>query len=195
MIDTAAARRLMVDGQVRTADVSNATLLDAMMTIPRERFLPPAQAPLAYADIDVPIANSRVLLKPMVLAKLIQAAGVRDTEVGRLLRAQPTTVICIQWQALLGALVVDLQAGEAGGQAGGPACRGGSARRPGGVGLEREHARGGLAHPLPQGGRAAGGRHEVPQHWRVGAATGQQQQVGTGLERALRDLLDRAGRK
>ena len=80
MIDTAAARRLMVDGQVRTADVSNATLLDAMMTIPRERFLPPAQAPLAYADIDVPIANSRVLLKPMVLAKLIQAAGVRDTD-------------------------------------------------------------------------------------------------------------------
>ena len=80
MIDTAAARRLMVDGQVRTADVSNATLLDAMMTIPRERFLPPAQAPLAYADIDVPIANNRVLLKPMVLAKLIQAAGVRDTD-------------------------------------------------------------------------------------------------------------------
>ena len=80
MIDTAAARRLMVEGQVRTADVSNAALLDAMMTIPRERFLPPAQAPLAYADIDVAIANSRVLLKPMVLAKLIQAAGVRDTD-------------------------------------------------------------------------------------------------------------------
>jgi len=49
----------------------------------------------------------------------LKGAGVRDTEVGRLLRAQPTTVICIQWQALLGALVVDLQAGEAGGQAGG----------------------------------------------------------------------------
>jgi protein-L-isoaspartate(D-aspartate) O-methyltransferase len=80
MIDTAAARRLMVEGQVRTADVSNAALLDAMMTIPRERFLPPAQAPLAYADIDVPIGNSRALLKPMVLAKLIQAAGVRDTD-------------------------------------------------------------------------------------------------------------------
>jgi protein-L-isoaspartate(D-aspartate) O-methyltransferase len=78
MIDTAAARRLMVEGQVRTADVSNAALLDAMMTIPRERFLPPAQAPLAYVDIDVPIGNGRALLKPMVLAKLIQAVGVRD---------------------------------------------------------------------------------------------------------------------
>ncbi len=80
MIDTAAARRLMVDGQVRTADVSNAALLDAMMSIPRERFLPPARAPLAYADTDVPIGNGRALLKPMVLAKLIQAAGVRETD-------------------------------------------------------------------------------------------------------------------
>ena len=77
MIDTAAARRLMVEGQVRTADVSNAALLDAMMTIPRERFLSPAQAPLAYADIDVPLGSGRAMLKPMVLAKLIQAAGVR----------------------------------------------------------------------------------------------------------------------
>lgn len=80
MIDNAAARRLMVEGQVRTADVSNAALLDAMMTIPRERFLPPAQAPLAYADIDVPLGGGRTMLKPMVLAKLIQAAGVHETD-------------------------------------------------------------------------------------------------------------------
>jgi protein-L-isoaspartate(D-aspartate) O-methyltransferase len=80
MIDTAAARRLMVEGQVRTADVSNAALLDAMMTIPRERFLPPAQTPLAYADIDVPLGGGRALLKPMVLAKLIQAAAVRESD-------------------------------------------------------------------------------------------------------------------
>ena len=80
MIDTAAARRLMVEGQVRTADVSNVALLDAMMSIPRERFLPPAQAALAYADTDVPIGDGRALLKPMVLAKLIQAAGVRETD-------------------------------------------------------------------------------------------------------------------
>jgi chemotaxis protein CheX len=38
-------------------------------------------------------------------------AGVRNTEIGKLLRAQPSAVICIQWQALLGALVVDLQSG------------------------------------------------------------------------------------
>jgi len=76
MFDAARARRLMVEGQVRTADVTNADLLDAMLTIPRERFLPPPLAPLAYLDGDIPVGNGRALLRPMVLAKLIQAAQV-----------------------------------------------------------------------------------------------------------------------
>jgi protein-L-isoaspartate(D-aspartate) O-methyltransferase len=78
MFDAANARRLMVEGQVRTADVTDADLLDAMLTIPRERFLPPALAPLAYVDNDITIAKGRALLKPMVLAKLIQAARVQQ---------------------------------------------------------------------------------------------------------------------
>jgi protein-L-isoaspartate(D-aspartate) O-methyltransferase len=80
MIDSAAVRRLMVEGQVRTADVTDAALLDAMLTVQRERFLPPAQAPLAYVDADVPIGKGRALLKPMVFAKLVQAAGVGSTD-------------------------------------------------------------------------------------------------------------------
>jgi protein-L-isoaspartate(D-aspartate) O-methyltransferase len=77
MFDAAVARRMMVDGQVRTADVTDAALLDAMLTVPRERFLPPPLAQFAYLDKDIQIANGRALLKPMVLAKLIQAANVR----------------------------------------------------------------------------------------------------------------------
>lgn len=77
MFDAAAARRLMVEGQIRTADVTDADLLDAMLTVPRECFLPPSRAELAYLDADVPITYGRALLKPMVLAKLIQAAHVR----------------------------------------------------------------------------------------------------------------------
>ena len=76
MFDAANARRLMVEGQVRTADVTDADLLEAMQTLPRERFLPASLAPLAYMDSDIPLANGRALLKPMVLAKLIQAAQV-----------------------------------------------------------------------------------------------------------------------
>ena len=45
-----------------------------------------------------------------------KGAGVRGTEIGKQLREQPSTVICIQWQALLGALVVDLARSD--GQAG-----------------------------------------------------------------------------
>jgi protein-L-isoaspartate(D-aspartate) O-methyltransferase len=76
MFDSAIARRTMVDGQVRTADVTNPDLLSAMLSVPRERFVPPALAPQAYLDSDLAIAKGRVLLKPMVLAKLIQAARV-----------------------------------------------------------------------------------------------------------------------
>jgi protein-L-isoaspartate(D-aspartate) O-methyltransferase len=80
MIDTAAARRQMVEGQVRTADVTDAALLEAMLTIPRESFLPPAQAPLAYVDADVPLGHGRAVLRPMVFGKLVQAAQVRKTD-------------------------------------------------------------------------------------------------------------------
>jgi protein-L-isoaspartate(D-aspartate) O-methyltransferase len=84
MIDFAAARRLMVDGQVRTADVTDPRLLAAMLELPRERFLPDEMASLAYLDLDVPVNEQgrpvRRLLKPMVLAKLVQAAEVGETD-------------------------------------------------------------------------------------------------------------------
>jgi protein-L-isoaspartate(D-aspartate) O-methyltransferase len=76
MFDTAAARRMMVDGQVRTADVTDPELIAAMLAVPREVFVPQALAALAYADSDIALGAGRALLKPMVLAKLIQAARV-----------------------------------------------------------------------------------------------------------------------
>src|SRR5207245_8653340 len=50
MIDFAAARRMMVDGQVRTADVTDLRLIAAMLELPRARFVPPSNAGLAYID-------------------------------------------------------------------------------------------------------------------------------------------------
>lgn len=76
MFDTAAARRMMVDGQVRVADVTDLDLIAAMLAVPRERFVPPALVEQAYCDGDLPIGHGRVLLKPMVLAKLVQALRV-----------------------------------------------------------------------------------------------------------------------
>ncbi len=76
MFDTAMARRMMVDGQVRTADVTNLDLIAAMLAVPRELFVPPSLAGQAYLDGDIPLGAGRALLKPMVLAKLIQGAQV-----------------------------------------------------------------------------------------------------------------------
>ena len=76
----AAARRHMVDGQVRTADVTDLRILAAMSEIPRERFLPQALAGLAYLDLDVPVSATRRLLKPIVFAKLVQALDLSGEE-------------------------------------------------------------------------------------------------------------------
>jgi len=80
MFDTAAARRNMVDGQVRTADVTNLDLIAAMLAVARERFVPSSLAEQAYRDGEISIANGRALLKPMVFAKLVQAAGVSEAD-------------------------------------------------------------------------------------------------------------------
>jgi protein-L-isoaspartate(D-aspartate) O-methyltransferase len=80
MTDFAAARRNMVDGQVRTADVTDLRIQAAMQDVPRERFVPPQAASLAYLDLDLAVGGGRRLLKPMVLSKLIQAAGIAPTD-------------------------------------------------------------------------------------------------------------------
>ena len=81
MTDFATARRHMVDGQVRTADVTDLRIISAMMDIPREQFVPPASAGLAYLDLDLPVGDgARRLLKPMVFAKLIHAADIASSD-------------------------------------------------------------------------------------------------------------------
>ena len=75
-MDFGTARRAMVDGQVRTSDVIHFGIIAAMLDIPREVFVPKAQAAFAYLDRDVAISatGTRYLIKPMVLARLLQAA-------------------------------------------------------------------------------------------------------------------------
>jgi protein-L-isoaspartate(D-aspartate) O-methyltransferase len=83
--DFAAARTLMVDGQLRPNKVSNARLLAALRRLPRELFVPPALAEFAYMDDDLRISPAgarpvRAMCKPLVLARLIQLAAPRDGE-------------------------------------------------------------------------------------------------------------------
>jgi protein-L-isoaspartate(D-aspartate) O-methyltransferase len=70
------ARNRMVDSQVRPNKVTDPRIIAAMRHLPRERFLPPSLASLAYADEDVPLGGGRVLVEPMVIARLVQLAAV-----------------------------------------------------------------------------------------------------------------------
>ncbi len=80
MTDFAAARRNMVDGQIRTADVTDLRLLWAFQDTPRERFVPPQSTALAYVDFDLPVAPRRGLIKPRLLAKMLQIADIAPTD-------------------------------------------------------------------------------------------------------------------
>ncbi len=82
MVDYAQARRTMVDRQVRPSDVTDLRIIAAMLDVPRERFVPAARRGIAYLDCDVPVdeAGTRALLKPMVFAKLLQAAAIGEND-------------------------------------------------------------------------------------------------------------------
>ena len=70
----------MVDSQVRPHDVTDLRIIAALLAVPRELFFPPAQRALAYLDAEMPVAATRSLLKPMVFAKLVQAAEIAESD-------------------------------------------------------------------------------------------------------------------
>jgi protein-L-isoaspartate(D-aspartate) O-methyltransferase len=76
----ATARQKMVDGQVRPSDVTDIRILDAMLAVPREAFVPDNKQALAYLDLDLEVGKGRYLIQPAVLAKLLQAADIRETD-------------------------------------------------------------------------------------------------------------------
>ena len=78
--DFAAARTTMVDSQVRTQDVTDLAIQDAMRAIPREAFVPAGKGYLAYADAEVEYAPGRWMLRPRDVAKLLQALRPRAGE-------------------------------------------------------------------------------------------------------------------
>jgi len=74
------ARNHMVDSQVRPNKVNDPRILAAMRRLPRERFVPPEQVALAYVDQCVPLGDGRVLIEPMVIARMIQLTSVLAAE-------------------------------------------------------------------------------------------------------------------
>jgi len=79
-MDFAAARKVMVDSQVRVNDVTARDLQAAMGAVERERFCAAERAFAAYADIEPEITGDRQLMLPRDLAKLLQAVDARSGE-------------------------------------------------------------------------------------------------------------------
>ncbi|ARQ01828.1 protein-L-isoaspartate O-methyltransferase family protein [Pseudorhodoplanes sinuspersici] len=112
MADFAALRRTMVDTQVRTADVTDRPLIHAMLETPRELFVPKSSSGLAYLDLDLPVGGEgRRMLKPMVLAKMLQALNIAPED--RALDVGCATGYAAALLSQLAASVVALEQDEA----------------------------------------------------------------------------------
>lgn len=80
MTDFTARRRTMVDTQVRPSDVTKFPIIEAMLSVPREHFVPVAQREAAYCGDNVELTTGRVLLEPRTLAKMLDMLDVSGDE-------------------------------------------------------------------------------------------------------------------
>lgn len=80
MADFAERRTIMVDTQVRPSDVTKFPIIEAMLSVPRENFVPLDRRETAYAGEHVELGEGRVVLDPRTLAKIIDAADIGPTD-------------------------------------------------------------------------------------------------------------------
>lgn len=80
MSTNATRRRMMVDTQVRPSDVTKFPIIDAMLSVPRELYVPEAAREAAYAGENVALGDGRVVLEPRSLAKMLDALAIRSED-------------------------------------------------------------------------------------------------------------------
>ena len=80
MADFADRRRMMVDTQVRPSDVTKFPIIDAMLRVPREAFVPRTRREAAYVGENLDMGGGRELLEPRTLAKMLDALDIRGDE-------------------------------------------------------------------------------------------------------------------
>ena len=81
MTDYAARRRTMVDTQVRPSDVTKFPIIEAMLEVPREEFLPASRRDVAYVGENVDLGGGRVVLEPRTFAKMLDVVDIQPTDV------------------------------------------------------------------------------------------------------------------
>ncbi len=109
-MDTLAARHQMVDQQIRTWEVLDPRVLDALAAVPREAFVPAQYRELAFADTPIPIGFGQSMLAPKLQGRILQALGVNAAD--RVLEVGSGTGYLSACLSLLGAAThsIDIQA-------------------------------------------------------------------------------------
>ena len=100
-----AARRQMIEQQVRAWDVLEPRVLDALAALPREHFVPEAYRGVAFADAAIPIGHGQCMLKPAVEGRALQAlvvvverlvqSGIEGVEAVRAIEGQPIDAVMV----------------------------------------------------------------------------------------------------
>jgi protein-L-isoaspartate(D-aspartate) O-methyltransferase len=80
MTDFAARRTMMVDTQIRPSDVTKFPIIDAMLSVPREKFVPADRQEAAYLGDNIDLGKGRVVLEPRTLAKILDAVDIQPDE-------------------------------------------------------------------------------------------------------------------
>ena len=80
MTDYKMRRQIMVDTQVRPSDVTKFPIIDALLNVPREKFVPDGKREAAYLGENLSIGPNRVILEPRTLAKLLDALDIKNNE-------------------------------------------------------------------------------------------------------------------
>ncbi|RMA40629.1 protein-L-isoaspartate O-methyltransferase family protein [Rhodophyticola porphyridii] len=80
MTDYTSRRTIMVDTQVRPSDVTKFPIIDAMLSVPREAYMPDGKRDLAYVGAHVDLAPGRVVLDPRIQAKLLDVLDVTPAD-------------------------------------------------------------------------------------------------------------------
>jgi len=79
-MDTEFARQQMVEQQVRAWDVLQPGILEVLMNVPREQFVPSGYESLAFADTEVPIGHGQLMMTPTLEGRVLQALQVSSSD-------------------------------------------------------------------------------------------------------------------
>ena len=77
MADYKAEREAMVERHLKRRGITEQHIIDAFLAVPREEFVSPQYAHLAYGDHPLPIEAGQTISQPYIVALMIQAAGIR----------------------------------------------------------------------------------------------------------------------